>query len=396
MSHLRKRYLEAQLQKALHFTSILGVLGHRQSGKTTITSQLSNDYVSLDRKQSLLAAQQDPEMFLSGRKEPFVIDECQYAPELFPELKESVRLNPKKGRFILTGSVRFTSRKAIRESLTGRIINYELLPLSWSELSSLALSELPLKLLKNKGIEEYVQKRKSLHFYKDSDFFLKTGGLPGICLIRDTHIQSQKFDSHIETILERDLRLLLETSLPYSTLLKFLSLLAHYQAKPLDLSELSRSSRISRPTITKLLSAFESLFLIRRIFTEGGRKRPVIMFEDQGIATHLNKTEEPIYRMIRLMYANIFPQFHYRPELNSTCSQYLTLGGAWVPLVFKTKWGVIGYIPELNKEASMTSLASARSFLKHYKNSRIIIAHQGDHFQKKNDQIFLIPMKHCF
>jgi hypothetical protein len=62
------------------------------------------------------------------------LDECQLAERLFPALKERVRKDKRPGQFYLSGSVRFTSKRLIRESLTGRIMTADLFPLTLSEL----------------------------------------------------------------------------------------------------------------------------------------------------------------------------------------------------------------------------------------------------------------------
>ena len=119
MAHRRKRFLKHLLTKAVTHSSIVEISGHRQTGKTTLVEDFGAEYVTLDRPKEFLLANDNPEAFLLQRKYPFVIDECQLAPPLFPVLKDSVRLKKTPGQYILTGSVRFTSRKAIRESLTG-------------------------------------------------------------------------------------------------------------------------------------------------------------------------------------------------------------------------------------------------------------------------------------
>ena len=83
-----------------------------------------------------------PKTFVQQTLSPFGIDECQLAPALFTALKLRVQAFKKTGQFVLSGSVRFTSRKAIRESLTGRIFNLELLPLTISEANRLPLFDL--------------------------------------------------------------------------------------------------------------------------------------------------------------------------------------------------------------------------------------------------------------
>jgi len=93
-------------------------------------------------------AQASPTVFLASKPgHPLVIDECQLAPALFPALKEWVRVRKSPGQFLLTGSVRFSSRKAIRESLTGRMIAWELLPMDWSEMHGTPLPDTVIRQL---------------------------------------------------------------------------------------------------------------------------------------------------------------------------------------------------------------------------------------------------------
>lgn len=131
MPHERQRHLAPLLSKTMRFSGIVGVFGHRQVGKTTLAHRLGSAYVTLDDPVQLNRAQRDGAQFLSELREsspkqrssrPAVIDECQMAPPLFPALKEWVRTHPKPGQFLLTGAVRFSSRRAIRESLTGRML----------------------------------------------------------------------------------------------------------------------------------------------------------------------------------------------------------------------------------------------------------------------------------
>ena len=108
-------------------------------GKTTLLESFSSDYKTFDDPKELSFAMSEPDMFLENRKAPFAIDEAQFCPPLFPALKEFVRKHKTPGKFLLSGSVRFTSRKAIRESLTGRIVGVEVLPFTIAEAHQVKL-----------------------------------------------------------------------------------------------------------------------------------------------------------------------------------------------------------------------------------------------------------------
>src|SRR5437016_4484287 len=125
MAHTRKRLITGILQKRMKLWPVIGVLGARQSGKTTLLRDilcpvLKSRYVSLDSKTMRDQAQKAPELFLSTEAEEFenlIIDEVQKAPDLFDALKGEVDRRRKPGRFILSGSTQFSQKFGIRESL---------------------------------------------------------------------------------------------------------------------------------------------------------------------------------------------------------------------------------------------------------------------------------------
>lgn len=385
MPHQRNRHLESLLEKTLDYSGIVGIFGHRQVGKTTLASKLSAEYVTLDQDFILEQANSDPVQFLQRRSKQklLVIDECQLAPPLFPALKEWVRTHPKPGQFLLTGSVRFSARKEIRESLTGRIIAWELLPMDLSEATGGPLPDKIPRLLQAKSLEINLEISKKIK-PNALEKALTHGGLPGIFAVRDDSIRAQRFESMINTLLERDLKLILQTTLSYSSLRNLLSSLALIQGQPLEWTTLARKSRISVPSLKKLIQAFESMFLIRMIPCEGSEKKSVLFFEDQGEATHLSGNRyDDLTQLVRLLFSQLRHQLHYRPELQGEIFQFRNRGGAHVPLCFRSGHAVLGIIPILTENPHPSTLATARSFLKTYPKGKVLYVHN----QSLKDQI---------
>src|SRR5262249_45933876 len=146
---------------------------------------------TLDDRQTRQTIAADPKAFLKEQNAfPTVIDECQLEPDLFPAIKEHVRTRKQPGQFVLTGSVRFTSRKSIRESLAGRIVQAEMYPLILSELMQKPLPDSLPRLLNSPAFNE--QTLDCLHppaqtkaVQKHLEKYLLQGGLPGLCFIRE-------------------------------------------------------------------------------------------------------------------------------------------------------------------------------------------------------------------
>ena len=84
-----KRHMEEVVQTLSKSWPVILLTGPRQAGKTTMLRELAarenigREYVSLDDLNMRAMAKTDPKMFLQLHKPPVLIDEVQYAPELF-------------------------------------------------------------------------------------------------------------------------------------------------------------------------------------------------------------------------------------------------------------------------------------------------------------------------
>lgn len=401
MPHERPRLLQVQVQRALRHSPIVGILGQRQVGKTTLMEALVPDerYVSLDRAAQLDAARANPTAFLEQGSALLGVDECQLAPELFPALKERVRAHKKPGQFLLTGSVRFTSRKIIRESLTGRIVALELLPLCLAEVHGFEIGDAARFLrLPVTGMRKLAKERLALVSESRVDEYLRKGGLPGICFFRDPEVRSERFDAQLDTLLRRDIRLVLETSLPYEKIVRALQFLAMNQGKPLAFSELGRFSRISAPSLRKLIPAFEALFLIRRVETMADRRKAQFFLEDQGMATFLAPARETEDDMLRFVFSQCLAQLKYGPARQGqrgrgTIRSYETRGGARVPLVLDVSGELTALIPVALEAPDATAIASARSFLRRHPGAVAAILTRGIDLVPLGSRIFSVPYR---
>ncbi len=363
---------------------LVGVLGHRQVGKTTLLEQNAKSYFVLDQKKEQAEAKAEPYQYLATRAGSWVaLDECQSVPELFPELKEWVRTHKKPGQFILSGSVRFSSREAIKESLTGRIVNLELLPFSLSEAHSERLSDFLLRALEATDFTRWVhslpkQTSGIEKRHQQLRQYWETGGLPSVCFLRDPKQRRFKIEEQLLTILDRDVRLVKKIQLPLGDIRAVLTALAEQHGQPLNLTIIRSETGISLPTVKKLLYVFEATFLIRPLRIEGSTKGTCYYFEDQAEAGHLvvqkKYTDSELF--IHSLYLNLRTQFEYRLGEVYSVFRFETQGGALVPLCFQTRMGTIGIIPVLSAEdAYKQNMGSIRSFLAKYSQSKVLLVH---------------------
>lgn len=364
MPHMRSRLIAPAIQKSILASPIVGIFGLRQVGKSTLLAKISSEYSTLDLSSEQQLVEQDPMGYLAERKEPFGIDESQMVPSLFPALKETVRRLAKPGRFILSGSVRFTSRKLIRESLTGRILMHELFPMCMAETHAKNAAD-PTVFHSSKNPLPYTK--------KDWSRYIQFGGMPGICFKRDSSIQGIYYESHLDTLLNRDLRLIVQTKLSLPTLRRFLHTLSLSVGHVLDVSKLARETGIGRDTAKQLISAFESLYLIRLISVEGGSTKFVVLWEDVGLLQHVSQGRlSPYAVLLNAFYANVRCALLYK-RTGGSFSQFQTRGGAHVSLVYRDQSKCVAWVLSNDSLATRSNIASARSFLKVNRQASVFI-----------------------
>ena len=385
MPHVRKRQIDSLVQNSLKLSPIVGILGHRQVGKTTLLEQLCTKYYVLDTKSAKDEVQSNPHKFLTSKLgSPTAFDECQYAPDLFTELKEWVRTHKKPGQFLLSGSVRFTSREIIKESLTGRIVTHELLPMTLSELENRPLPNLLLKIqdtsdLSNMANQLDFQTRQVVSRHKKVLEYFEKGGLPGVCFLRDAKQRIQKIEQQLFTILDRDLRLVRKLQLSFSDIRALVGILANMQGIRVDLTEIKRQSGLSAPTIKKLLYCLEAVYILRVVKSTGTTNGHTLFFEDMAEANYLRTQEANLTdQLIHFCFTQFRAIYQYRVGEPYSLFQYATRSGAIVPLCFQNKRGTLGILCLEHPDELSHYSGTIRSFLSRYTNSKILAVHMAN------------------
>jgi len=265
-NRLISRNIESVINEACRYFSVITVTGPRQSGKTTLIKHLFSDYqyYSLENPDTKLLATNDPLGFLQSHQTGIILDEVQNTPELFSYIQGLVDENRER-KFVLSGSSNFALLKNISQSLAGRTAVFELLPLSYNEVSSLTLQ-------------------------KSIDDILFDGFYPAIYSGEKT--PSFLYPNYVKTYLDRDVRDLLNVK-NITQFHTFLRLCAGRIGSLFNASELANEVGVSVTTINAWLSVLQASYIVYLLppYFENIKKRiikhPKLYFSDTGLACYL-------------------------------------------------------------------------------------------------------------
>ena len=291
------RYIARNLEKVvLEVTKeypVVLVTGPRQVGKTTMLQKLmegtDRNYVSLDDLNERNLAKTDPEMFLQLHKPPILIDEVQYAPELFVYIKIHVDKYHNAGDFWLTGSQVFKLMSGIQESLAGRVAVLSLTSLSQAEICGGEMQPFTL------DIEELSARRKERTKADTGVIFdrIFRGSMPAI--VSEKNSNSQIFySSYLTTYIERDVRELSD-AIDSLKFLHFITAVAARCGQILNIAEIARDADINQKQAKSWLGVLETLGLIFYLHPYANNmlkrlvKTPKLYFYDTGLVCYLTK-----------------------------------------------------------------------------------------------------------
>lgn len=259
----RPTHLE-RLRSLLDQFPVVGLIGARQVGKTTLARAFAASYAGEVTRFDLenpsdLHRLDDPMFALQSLRGLVVLDEIQLRPELFPVLRVLADREGAPARFLVLGSASPDLLRQSSESLAGRIAYHELGGLSLQEVGTESVERLWLR-----------------------------GGFPLSYLAASEPASGRWRRQFIRTYLERDLSEL-GIRLPSATLRRFWSMLAHYHGEIWNGSELARAFGVSQKTVRGYLDTLCSTFMAKRLepWHENVAKRqvrsPKIYLADSGI-----------------------------------------------------------------------------------------------------------------
>lgn len=298
MSYIN-RHMEKCITELSKTWSVILLTGPRQSGKTTMLKKLAEkestgrEYISLDDLTVREMAKTDPKMFLQLHKPPIIIDEVQYAPELFTYIKIHVDTYHNSGDFWLTGSQVFGLMKGVRESLAGRVALLHMSPLSQREIIGAPprpfTTDLETLLSDSKSIEALSTPQMYERIWK--------GCMPGL-LSMEPADRNIFYSSYLSTYIERDVREL-SGAVDALKFTRFITAVAARASQLVNIKAMADDADIDQSTAKAWLQILEALGIVFLLHPYSNNvlkrtvKTPKLYFYDTGLVCYLTKWSSP-------------------------------------------------------------------------------------------------------
>lgn len=296
MEYISRNLEAVVMQVTKEFPAVL-VTGPRQVGKTTMLQKLmegtNRKYVSLDDLNERSLAKSDPELFLQVHNPPVLIDEIQYAPELFPYIKIYADSHHEPGAFWITGSQVFQMMRGVQESLAGRIAVLSMTSLAQAELAGASMTPFKIDL-------EALTEREKFRIPADVQGIFERiyrGSMPAIVSGRNTNSQIF-YSSYLLTYIERDVKLLSD-AIDSLKFLRFITATAARCSQMLNVAEIAQDADINQKQAKNWLQILETLGIIFYLHPYSNNllkrlvKTPKLYFYDTGLVCHLTRWSSP-------------------------------------------------------------------------------------------------------
>lgn len=288
-----KRDLEDKILALSKEYSCILITGPRQVGKTTVLRQLMDDsreYVTLDDLEERSLAKRDPAMFLQMHATPIMIDEVQYAPELFSYIKMEIDKGAAPSTYWLTGSQAFKLMELAQESLAGRVAILHMSNLSQHEIYGTGnYAPFTLDIAALKAREKTNTPADIAEIYER----IWKGSMPGLVSGKFTD-RDVFYSSYLQTYIDRDVKEQVQLSDPL-LFRDFVRAAACRAGQMLNVHDIAQDVGVSDDTAKRWLQVLEKsdVIFFLRPYSNNLLKRtiktPKMYFFDTGLVAYLTR-----------------------------------------------------------------------------------------------------------
>ena len=277
----KEREIYSKIKKFLDMPQIIALTGLRRVGKTIIMMKIAEDWLSAgfnpqnifyfsfddfkneDLRDVIKEYERVNKKKLPEEKFLFLFDEIQKIDDWQEQIKRIYDLYKNNIKMIVSGSESLFIRKRFKESLAGRIFEFQVETLSFKEF-------IKFKGVSYNSIELY--KEEYLRLFEE---FTLSGGFPELVNVDDKEKIKKYIKEGIrDKVLYKDIPSLFRIE-DISILDSILGTITENSGQLIELTNFSSEYNISRPTLANYLRYLEDSFLIRKLYNFSRNKRKI-------------------------------------------------------------------------------------------------------------------------
>jgi predicted AAA+ superfamily ATPase len=396
-----KRRIAPIIRQIATALPVVVVTGARQVGKSTMLRNefADYDYVTLDDYALLEQARLDPQSLWVGR-DKIIIDEAQKCPQIFHAIKLAVDASDRRKQFIISGSANLYLMEKVTESLAGRAIYVDLLPMTFGEAAGIADPGNFPALWR----DDFPQQKPTPPDVNLPDLLLR-GFMPPVMTMQSHNQVLTWLDGYVKTYLERDLRELsqVESLIDFRKVMQCLSLRT---GNILNQADVAKDCGLSHPTTHRYIKLLEVSNIISRVpaYYASRSKRlvksPKVFFLDPALSIFLSgytdreslaKSRELggffetlVYLHLRSLCELMTPRaaiYYWRTSTSREVDFVIEHGRKVLPIEVK-----------LNGKPTPADAANLLAFLdEHPQAAGGVVVHGGDELFRLHSKVVAVP-----
>ena len=408
------RHLQAVVAERLSEEAVIVLSGARTVGKSTLlracAAALGTTVLDLDEPDTRAAVARDVGYYVAAdAPEPVCIDEFQHVLPLLAAIKAELNRDTHPGRYLLTGSTRYTTLPAASQSLAGRVHLLTMWPLSQGELNGSKETFLDT-LMSNPA--KLVARRPSPTRRSQYEAIILAGGFPMAIERPDGQGRSRWFRDFVSTVVQRDV-LEIRRVRQRELLPRVLRHLAAQTAQVLNVSRIAEAMTVRSELVADYTQLLEAVFLVHRLEAFGRtlssavRHYPKVHLVDSGLGGHLlgvtparllqrdAATLTEFGHLVETFAVNEIIKQSGWASLPVSFSHYRTRDGAEVDLVIEGEDGRVGAVEVKAAGASADTDFRGLRQLRAGLGDRFVggvVLHLGERSNPHEDRLYSVPL----